>query len=63
MPELACPGGDGEVGGAGIVELGHLTEHGDAAVGGHRRQRVERRSHRRRVGVVGVVEDDATGNG
>ena len=41
--ELAGPGGDGEVGGTGIVELGHLTEHGDAAVGDHRRQRVERR--------------------
>ncbi len=60
-PELTGPRGDGEVSGTGLVELGHLTEHGDAAVGGHRRQRVEGREHRRRVGVVGVVDHDAAG--
>ena len=49
--------------GVGIVELGHLAEHGDTPVGRHRRQRVERGAHRRRVGVVGVVDHDAAGVG
>ena len=42
-----------------LAELAHLAEHRDPAAGRvDARERVERGGHRRRVGVVGVVEHD-----
>ena len=42
-----------------LAELGHHAQHGDAPTRRQGRQRLEGGRHRRRVGVVGVVEDDA----
>ncbi len=44
--------------GRSLAELGHHAEHGDAAAGRQRGQRLERRRDRGGVGVVGVVEDE-----
>ena len=63
MPSSRARPATSRCAGIGVVELGHLTEHGHTPVGRHRRHCVERGAHRRRVGVVGVVEDDAAGVG
>ena len=61
MPSCGGLRGDGAVRRRRFVELGHHAEHGDAALGVDGGERVEGRQHRRRVGVVGVVDDDAAG--
>ena len=45
------------VGGGRVVELGHRAEHGHSTVGPHGGERSQRGRHRRRIGVVGVVDD------
>ena len=47
--------------GSGSSSSAMSAEHGDAAAGRAARPGVERGPHRRRVGVVGVVEDDHAG--
>ena len=58
MPSRRASGRHLRVRGLGIVELGHHPEDRDAPIGGQRGERLERGAHRRRVGVVGVVDHD-----